>query len=273
MAVKIPKSSYEQVRKTLQLDQNGLGFQVQYKGTSYDDLKTAAAAFKKGDKVEKEWLLGTWILEGVPGGSGLLTITCVPEDTVSASDGSSKQTALKAVWTCKSVRNDVAWTAYCGISPGGNPNRFDIEMWMKETDADLATDYKYKDDKGTEHELSSPSKKLAAKIAKGVESVIRFYPVLTCTSTWSRIPYTFMKKLGYTDTPGAPEANETLAPSNLNEIINAHEWLKVQDDVAENPDGKFTLTESWMGVKKVDGVTAFDPDLYGENRWPMPYQE
>ena len=267
--VSIPKSAYKQVRNTLQLDQNGLGFQVQYKGTSYDELKTAAAALKKGDEVVEGWLLGTWILEGVPGDSGLLTITCVPDDSVGA-DG--KQTALKAVWTCKSVRNDVAWTAYCGISPGGNPNRFDIEMWMKETDADLATDYKYKDDKGTEHELSAPSKKLAEKIAKGVESVIRFYPLLTCTSTWSRIPKTFMENLGYTDTPGAPSANETLAPSNLSTIISAHEWIKVQDDVAELPDGKFSRTESWMGVEKTEGTTAFDPDLYGPNRWPMPYQ-
>ena len=273
MAVSIPASAFKQVRKSRQLDQNGQGYQVQYKGTSYDELQTAAAAFAKGDVVETGWILDSWQLEGVPGGGGLLTITCVPDD--SGSGGT--QTALKAVWTCKSVRNDVAWTAYCGISPGSNPNRVDLEMWMKETDAELAKAYKYRDDTGTEHhELSEPSKKLAAKIDKGVESVIRFYPVLTCTSTWSRIPATFMEDLGYTDTPGAPSANETHAPSNLSAIIEAHEWLKVQDDVAELPDGKFSRTESWMGVKKTDaqsGTTAFDPDLYGKNRGPMPYQE
>ena len=270
MAVSIPASAFKQVRKSRQLDQNGQGYQVQYKGTSYEALETAAAAFAKGDKVETGWLLDSWSLEGVPGGGGRLTITCVPDDSGSGPDAT--QTALKAVWTCKSVRNDVAWTAYCGISPGGNPNRVDLEMWMKETDAELAKAYKYKDDKGTEHELSEPSKKLAAKIDKGVESVIRFYPVLTCTSTWSRIPDTFMESLGFVDTPGAPSANETLAPSNLSTIISAHEWLKVQDDVAELPDGKFSRTESWMGVEKTEGTTAFDPDLYGPNRWPMPYQ-
>ncbi len=273
MAVVIPESAYKQIRKSRQLDQNGQGYQVQYKGTSYEALETAAAAFAKGDVVETGWLLDSWQLEGVPSGGGLLTITCVPEDSVSETGGGTVQTALKAVWTCKSVRNDVAWTAYCGISPGANPNRVDLEMWMKETDAELAKAYKYKDDKGTEHELSEPSKKLAEKIDKGVESVIRFYPVLSCTSTWSRIPGTFMKNLGYTDTPGAPKANETHAPSNLSSIISAHEWLKVQDDVSENPDGKFTRTESWMGVQKVNGTTAFDPDLYGAKRWPMPYQK
>lgn len=271
MAVNIPASAYKQVRKSRQLDQNGQGYQVQYKGTSYEALETAAAAFKKGDVVETGWILDSWALEGVPGGGGLLTITCAPND--SGSGGVQK--ALKAVWTCKSVRNDISILAYCGPSEGNNPNRVALELWMKETDAELANEFKYKkNDQAAEEELSAASKAVARKILKGVESVIRFYPVLTCTSTWSRIPGTFMEDLGFVDTPGAPSADETLAPSNLSTIISGHEWLKVQDDVTELPDGKFTRTESWMGVKKTDaqsGTTAFDPDLYGENRWTMPY--
>ena len=262
MAVNFPQRAYRQVRKSLQFDPNGRGFQVQHKGTSYDDLQTAAAALKKGVEVETGWLLNAWSLEGVPGGGGLLTITCVPGD--SATDGTQK--SLKAVWTCKSVRNDVAWTAYCG----GAASRVALELWMKETDADLADANQFHRT-GTETDtLNSQEQAIADKIRKGVESVIRFYPVLTCTSTWSRIPRKFMENLGYTDTPGAPNADETLAPSNLSNIIEAHEWLKVQDDVAEMPDGKFTRTESWMGVVKVKGTTAFDPDLYGPARWTMP---
>ena len=52
MAVSIPASAFKQVRKSRQLDQNGQGYQVQYKGTSYEALETAAAAFAKGDVVE-----------------------------------------------------------------------------------------------------------------------------------------------------------------------------------------------------------------------------
>ena len=269
MAVNIPTGALKQVRKSRQLDQNGQGYQIQYKHTSYDAIETAAAAFRKGDVVESGWILDSWNLEGVPGGGGLLTITCVPDD---GGGSGGTQTALKAVWTCKSVRNDVSILAYCGPSEGSNPNRVALELWQKETDAELANAFKYKkNDQAEDDELSDASKAVAEKILKGVESVIRFYPVLTCTSTWSRIPGTFMEDLGFTDTPGAPSAGETLAPSNLSTIINAHEWLKVQDDVAELPDGKFTRTESWMGIKKVSGTTAFDPDLYGQNRWPMPY--
>ena len=39
----------------------------------------------------------------------------------------------------------------------------------------------------------------------------------------------------------------------------------------ELPDGKWTRTESWMGIPAVDG-SGWDADLYGANRWPMPYQ-
>lgn len=269
MAVNIPSSALKQVRKARELNQNGQGYQVQYKGTSYSDLETAAAAFAKGDVVETGWLLESWSLEGVPGGGGMLTITCVPNDG-GGSGGTQK--ALKAVWTCKSVRNDVSILAYCGPSEGNNPNRVALELWQKETDAELANAFKFKkNDQADEEELSDASKAVAGKIVKGVESVIRFYPVLTCTSTWSRIPGTFMEDLGFIDTPGAPSADETLAPSNLSTIISAYEWLKVQDDVSELPDGKFTRTESWMGIKKTDGQNAWDPDLYGANRWPMPY--
>ena len=271
MAVSIPASAHKQVRKIRQLGQDGQGYQVQYKGTSYDDLEDAAAEFEKGDVVESGWILDAWHLEGVPGGGGLLTISCVPDDGGGEAGGT--QTALKAVWTCKSVRNDVSIFAYCGPSEGENPNRVALELWQKETDAELANAFKFKKNDQAEEELSEASKAVAEKILKGVESVIRFYPVLTCTSTWSRIPRTFMENLGFVDEPGAPSANETLAPSNLSTVINAHEWLKVQDDVAELPDGKFTHTESWMGIKKVQGQTAFDPDLYGEDRWPMPYTQ
>ena len=269
MAVNIPSSALKQVRKTRELNQNGQGYQIQYKGTSYAALETAAAAFKKGDVVETGWILDSWHIEGVPGGGGILTITCGPDDS-GGSGGTQK--ALKAVWTCKSVRNDVSILAYCGPS-GSHPNRVEIELWQKETDAAVANEFKYHPSENSAPvEMNELSKAVAEKIAKGVESVIRFYPVLTCTSTWSRIPGTFIDDLGFIDTPGAPSADETLAPTNLSTIISAYEWLKVQDDVGELPDGKFTRTESWMGIKKTDGQNAWDPDLYGANRWSMPYE-
>ena len=278
MAVNIPTSSRLQVRKRLSEDSSGnKGYSVQYKDVSYDTLKGATASFSRGDTVDTGWILDTWSLESVPGGGGILTISCIPEQS---SGTSGTQKALKAVWTCKSVRNDVSILGYCGIG-NRNPDRPWIESWQKEPDQDIAEVYNYRKTDGTVAEIGtdltpsskqSPTRAVIDKIMSGVDSVIRFYPVLTCTSTWSRVPNSFFDNLGFVDTPGAPSADETIAPSSLSTTIGAHEWLKVQDDVGETADGKFTRTESWMGILKTsDNQHPWDPDLYGDNRWDMPY--
>lgn len=261
MAVTIPSSAYKQVRERLGEDsQANKSFSLQYKGPSYSDLKTASASFVRGDVVETGWLLDSWVLEGVPSGGGLLTLNCMPAETTGT--GGTPQ-ALRAVWTCKSVRNDVSILAYCG----GAARRVAIELWMKETDAELAENNSYHASEDVTDVLNSQEIEIANKIRKGIDSVIRFYPVLTCKSTWSRIPSSFLTKLGYIDNPAAPAADETIAPNNLSTIISAHSWLKVQDDVDETGDSRYQRVESWMGI---DGT--WDADLYGANRWPMPLQ-
>ena len=262
MAVVIPQTALRQVRVRLSVDpEANKGFQIQYKDPSYSALETAATSFRRGDAVETGWLLDSWVLEGVPGGGGMLTLQCLPNDSGSGSGSSA--TALRAVWTCKSVRNDMSILAYCG----GAARRVALELWMKETDAALAEANSYHNTEATTDALNSQEIAIANKIRKGIDSVIRFYPVLTCKSTWSRIPGTFLTKLGYVDTPGAPNADETIAPSNLASVISAHSWLKVQDDVDETGYGRWQRVESWMGI---DGT--WDADLYGPNRWPMPLQ-
>ena len=97
-----------------------------------------------------------------------------------------------------------------------------------------------------------------------------------------------LENLGFVDTPPTPgtyisnpnipqsSRKKVKKPSNITTIIQDHEWLKCQDDTTEQGDGSFIRTESWMGVKKTDvpqGTTAFDPDLYGPNRWKIPYTE
>lgn len=260
MAVNIPQSALRQVRVRLSADaEANKGYQIQYKDKSFSDLKTAAASFVKGDVVETDWLLDSWVLEGVPGGGGLLTLQCVPNsDSGSVTPGTN---ALRAVWTCKSVRNDMSILAYCG----GAARRVALELWMKETDAALAEANSYHATETTTDQLNSQEIEIANKIRKGIDTVVRFYPVLTCKSTWSRIPATFLTKLGFTDTPGAPSADEVVAPSNLSTVISNHSWLKVQDDVDETGNGRFQRVESWMGIEG-----TWDPDLYGSSRWPMP---
>ena len=261
MAVSIPSSALRQVRVRLSADaEANKGYQIQYKDPSFSALKSATASFEKGDVVETGWLLDSWSLEGVPGGGGMLTLQCIP-DAGSGEDGSAK--ALRAVWTCKSVRNDMSILSYCG----GAASRVALELWMKETDADVADADSYHSNETTVEQLNSQEIEIANKIRKGIDSVIRFYPVLTCKSTWSRIPGSFLTNLGFVNTPGAPSADETIAPANLSSIISAHSWLKVQDDVDETGNGRFQRVESWMGI---DGT--WDANLYGPNRWPMPLQ-
>lgn len=262
MAVNIPSSALKQVRPRYSQDTSAnKGYQVQYKDTSFSALKSATASFAKGDVVETGWVLDSWVLEGVPGGGGLLTLNCIPDDSGGGGGGSAS--ALRAVWTCKSVRNDMSILAYCG----GAARRVALELWMKETDAALAEANSYHATDTTTDTLNSQEIEIANKIRKGIDTVIRFYPVLTCKSTWSRIPSTFLQNLGFVNTPGAPSADETIAPSNLSSVISAYSWLKVQDDVDETGDGRWQRVESWMGI---DGT--WDAQLYGSSRWPMPLQ-
>ena len=266
MAVNIPAAALRQARQQLTLDSSARrGLRIQYKHADFDALKTAALTFARGDEVETGWALDSWSLDGVPGGGGVLTLSCAP--TESTSQGSPR--AARAVWSCRSARNDVSILAYCGTSDA-NPSREWIELWQKEADADVARSGNYTKPDGTVSDLSqkghaAATSELMAKIASGVDSVVRFHPVLTCTSTWSRVPSKFLERVGFIDDPAAPEADETIAPSNLSSVIGHWEWLKVQDDVSETGDGRWQRVESWMGAD------SWDEDLYGADRWPMPY--
>jgi hypothetical protein len=267
MAVKIPNTALKQVRRLESLgNSNVKELQLHFKDPNYATLETFCKQLRRGDIVEEGWALDAWTLEGIPGGGGLLSFMCVPVEKI---DSDGFPVAYKAVWSCKSVRNDVSIYAYCGTAA----SRTSLELWQKESNAQLAEAFTFHslNDGYTTDVLNSVEQAIAQKIKNGIETVIRFYPVLSCTSTWGRIPSTFMDKIGFIDTPGAPAADETHAPSNLSEIINAHSWLKVQDDVVESGDNKWTRTESWMGIKTSDTSSGWDAELYGDNRWSMPY--
>ena len=115
---------------------------------------------------------------------------------------------------------------------------------------------------------------LINKIRNGVEAVIRFYPVVTRTRTYADCPPACLENVGFIDTPPVPTGTAK-NPSGLTTAVAAHQWLKVQDDAQEQPDGNWTRTESWMGIAKSDNPddSPWDADLYGANRWPMPYED
>lgn len=259
-------------------EENGEGRTMIFKDV-YTDLEAKRIALAEGDVIEDGWVASTWSLRPVPGGYGELTINCIPPNPTSdvAGGGGTVTDPLTDLWSIKSCRNDVSLLAYCGESVGGNPLRWMLENWLKETDQDLVAAYKYKDEKGSIVELTAPTVNLAKKFAKGVQSVMRFYPVIQRRRTYSGPPPACLEKLGYIDTPSytgtvSPSTKKKI-PDGLSTAIDAHQWLKCQDDADEQSDTKWIRTESWMGIPKTDGEnnSPWDADLYGDNRWSMPY--
>ena len=247
----------------------------------YTDLETAGKGIARGDVVATGWVASSWSVRRTPGDYGVLTVECTPPDPTSGSGTEEDPTVvepLKDIWSIKSVRNDVSIMAYCGPSPGANPQRALIEAWMKEPDGDLAENLQFRKSDGTVFDISNSeypaTVALIGKIRKGIEAVIRFYPVVTRTRTYAAVPPACLENLGFIDTPPAP-AGTAKKPSGLAAAVNAHQWLKVQDDAQEQTDGKWTRTESWMGIAKSDNPddSPWDADLYSANRWPMPYEQ
>lgn len=268
--ITIPDGCWKQSTRTQGEDETGnRTLTVQIKGTA-SALRTLTAGWTRGEtEVETGWVAKSWQHLGGPGGSATLTVTCSPK-TEQTEEETPTDKALKVVWKCRAVRNDVSLMGYCN---GADPERCDIEMWLKETDPDLASTYQYRTPDGQVHQLGGPGEELAKKFAKGIESVMRFYPVITCVATYNECPPAMLENLSYIDTPSAPPAIQAFAPKNLQTVINLHEWVRCQDDSDETADGKWTRTISWMGILKTDANNGhpWDADLYGTNRWTMPY--
>ena len=287
MAITVPEGCYRQPTEQEGVDANGgKTFAYILKGT-YSALETLLHGLSKGDMVVSGWVMGSANLAKGPGGTGTLTINCTPNDTTGAGTEQSPtvQKALDETWTLRSVRNDVSILKYCG---GGNnqPVREWIEAWQKEPDGRLAEQNSFTRADGSVFVINVASEDstvqnralstidVIGKIRKGIDSVMRFYPMLTKTTTFSTPPATVYENLAYIDTPtiGTTATTEKLQkPGNLGTIISAHTWLKCQDDCALTGDGKYQRIESWMGVLTSDG--GWDENLYGtaSARWPMPY--
>lgn len=276
MSWTIPSGAYQQPDENVGRSQQGDDTRsISFKGP-FDALLSAATALQSGDVIVTGWVYSSHELRRAPGDLGVLTINCVPKSATGGGEGggSSEVQPLKDIWSIQSVRNDVSILAYCGPSEGANPNRAMIEAWMKEPDGALAKQWEFQKSDGSIEELTGASLALAEKIAKGVEAVIRFYPVVTRTRTYADCPPACLEKVGFIDTPPAPSGTAK-KPTGLSTAVDAHQWLKVRDDAQEQADGKWTRTESWMGIAKTDDPndSPWDADLYGANRWSMPYEQ
>lgn len=292
MAVKIPTTAVLQPDKSEGMTETGARTRTISWFDNYDILKACARAIKVGNAYDGGEVL-SWSLKGHPGG-GILSLTLtIPDKDDSISNESDVK---KEIWTLKSCRNDVSILGYCGTEES-QPNREWIECWQKEPDAEVARTDNYTKPDGTVSDLTktnhtAATSALIAKIRRGVESVMRFYPQLTCRQILSGPPDGMLERLGYIDTPnpnsaalqppedsGGSEGSEEEtegpkfgAPKNIGQIIADHQWVCVQDDTDEDQAGDWTRVRSWIGIRRdSSGDSAWDEDLYGKDRWPMPY--
>ena len=271
MAVNIPSSAIRQPSDQLSKDAAGVtGFAAAWKGP-YEDLETAAKAIKQGDTFEGK-TVSTVNLTTIPGGWGILTINFGEASESSGADGLAP---ISDKWSVKGCRNDVSILAYCGKATD-NPSRVWIESWQRETNAKVAESGDITLPDGTIgylHDITQhdATLQLIEKIRSGVESVMRFYPIVSRKRVYSAPPGDLQETLGFIDTPSGP-SGQAKAPSGLSSFINKYQWLKCQDDCDQGDGNTWMRVESWMGIRKTqDNPTPWDPDLYGPNRWSMPY--
>lgn len=276
MASKIPASAVQLPDEELSRPSGSNATRtVAYKGP-YAALETAAKSLASGDEIISGYVYDSCNLRRAPADLGVLTIYCVPKSTADGGgSGGSQQDPqpLKDLWSARTVRNDVSVMAYCGT--GDNmPNRALIEAWMKEPDGELAKAYSFRKENGEVVQLSEypATMELIKKIEKGIESVVRFYPVVTRTRTYAGGVPACLENVGYIDTPPGPSAADS-KKNGIAAVISTYQWLKVQDDAQEREGGSTDRIESWWGIAKTDQnqKEPWDSDLYGNNRWPMPY--
>ena len=249
---------------------------LEWKGP-YDDLAEAGDALASGDEIIEGWVYSSHNVRRTPGNYGVLTVNCVPVCPTGGTQQNPTVEPLKDLWSIKSVRNDISIMAYCGPSEGQNPYRPHIEAWMKEPDGSVAAQYQFRRADGSLFQIpaNTATMDLIGKIERGIEQVIRFYPIVTRERTYSQEPPKCLEHLGEVNAPEVPLTNAKM-PGGLATAVADHEWLKVQDDAREQPDGKWTRTESWMGILKTTTTPhPWDSNLYGtgNDRWNMPHQK
>jgi hypothetical protein len=202
----------------------------------------------------------SWQLERAPGGLGVLTIKYEPSADDSSSDPDDDIVSEK--WSVKNVQQQLPLSRFYldGTWSATAPDGHELALWRQEPRKELYDAYKFLAPDGNAYELTAGGKLVADKYKKGIESVMRFYPVVTRTITYKRgMSDTKVNALGigarlaHIDTPA-----KTFGLSGLT-------WLCIQDEAELAADGTVVRTTGWMGCKSLDA------DLYGDtDRWePM----
>lgn len=264
----------DQPTGTLRNDGDGETGQIVRQGL-YGALKTFARSLKVkavnnfGTEEEPENLyVASWSLERLPKDYGKLIVNvggaAAGDDEDEDEEEEPEDPNVESEkWAIKNVQQQLPLSRFYvdGGATGALPNVHEIAMWRLEPRKDLADAYQFAAPDGNVYTLSSESQQVAAKYQKGIENVMRFYPVITRTVTYKRgMTEALIGALGV----GANLAHEDTPPKLFGLSWDA--WLCIQDEGDFDADGKFVRVTGWMGCR------TLDQNLYGNgaDRWePM----
>ncbi len=205
----------------------------------------------------------SWTLERIEGDYGRLTITVgAPADNSEPDPDEDDPNVVETKWSLKHTQQQLPLSRFFsdGDPTGALPDCRELALWRQEPRKELYDAWQFLAPDGNVYTLSTESQAVAAKYMRGIESVMRFYPVVTRTITYkkgmndARIEALKIgDRLSHIDTPG-----KTFG-------LNPGVWLCIQDDADEDADGKLVRITGWMGCK------TLDENLYGDSaRWePM----
>ena len=235
----------------------------------YDQLDALTAGLKAKsvcnlgtDQNPDERYVVSWTLERIEGDYGRLTITVgAPADNDKVDD-KEPDNVVETRWSLRHTQQQLPLSRFFsdGSPTGALPDCREIALWRQEPRKELYDAFKYLAPDGNEYTLSTESQAVAAKYMRGIESVMRFYPVVTRTITYKKgmsaariAALKIGATLSYID---EPDNTFGLDPGT---------WLCIQDDADEDADGKLVRITGWMGCK------TLDQNLYGDtDRWePM----
>ena len=260
-------------------DRGTWDYSVSFKGY-YNDLFAFSQTLNRGDVLWFQNMAASPLIvqacqvRKLHGTRGLITFSGPP--VIIDSDDrppTVNQKLLKDVWSLKSVRADRSILCYCGPS-AVNARREEIEAWQKEPDPNVALENKYTNSAGQKIELNPSSIQIVNKIRDGIDSVIRFYPMIVRKRNYTLQPDTMLENMCEINTPPVPQTVDNTTDSHpklgLYKIVDDYSWLKIQDDCDESQDGTWLRIESWIGVSTAE--RSWDVNLYGTgaDRWEMP---
>jgi len=200
-----------------------------------------------------------WSLERLDGSYGRLTIT-VGETADNGKDGDSEpDNVLKIKWSLKNVQQQIPLSRFFtdGTWSMSNPDGHALALWRQEPRKELYDGYQFLAPDGSVYTLDTASQAVAQKYRKGIESVMRFYPVVTRTVTYrSGMSEERINALGI----GGRLSHIDTPPRTFG--LTPGVWLCIQDDGEVSADGELVRTTGWMGCK------TLDENLYGDtDRW------